>query len=191
MKIRFLLLATIFSSILNFLIYVFLTRSSFFSNVLFVRGNFAIFLGFIFCWLAIGTFFYFLYKRKIIRFLIISLYSTALPSITLMLFHSLILVSLERSITVYTLSFLDLYYSNRSFTKNDFKKIIQSNYMENTNVASKRISEQINIGYVKEIGEGNYILTKKAKSFLKNSRNLANIFRLKKDFLWPKAELKN
>ena len=98
----------------------------------------------------------------------------------------MILVSLERSITVYTLSYLDLHYGEIKFTENDFKQIIDSNYMKDTNIASKRIKEQIKIGYIKDLGDRNYILTSKARRFLSNSRSLAKLFRLKRTFLWPK-----
>lgn len=82
-----------------------------------------------------------------------------------MLFHSLILVSLERSITVYTLAYIDTYYSEKIFDKSDFKKIIKSDYMEKTNISSKRINEQINIGYIKEIQNDNIYLQKKQRIF--------------------------
>ena len=58
--------------------------------------------------------------------------------------------------------------------------------MKDTNIASKRINEQIKIGYIEDIGENNYILTNKARNFLSNSRSLAKIFKLKRTFLWPK-----
>ena len=117
---------------------------------------------------------------------ILNFYSSALPSISILLFHSLILVSLERSITVYSLSYLDLYYSKTHFTKNDLKNIIEQKYMSNTNVINKRLKEQINIGYIKKVDNDKYKLTDKAKSFLNKSRILANIFNLNKEFLWPK-----
>ena len=63
----------------------------------------------------------------------------------------MILVSLERSITVYTLSYLDLHYGEIKFTENDFKQIIDSNYMKDTNIASKG-KEQIKIGYIEDLG---------------------------------------
>ena len=107
-------------------------------------------------------------------------------ALKILLFHSLILVSLERSISVYSLSYLDLYYSKTHFTKNDLKKIIEQKYMSNTNVVNKRIIEQINIGYFEKVDNDKYILTDKAKNFLTKSRFLAKIFNLNKEFLWPK-----
>ena len=185
MRIRFLICSTFFSCLFNAFLYLILTRSSYFSSVLFIRGNIAITLSFLICWVLLTIFSYFLYQKKIIELIIISFYSSALPSIALMLFHSLILVSLERSITVYTLAYIDTYYSEKIFDRSDFKKIIKSDYMENTNISSKRINEQINIGYIKEIQKGQYILTKKAKNFLNTSRKLAKIFNLRREFLWP------
>ena len=57
--------------------------------------------------------------------------------------------------------------------------------MEKTNISSKRINEQISIGYTEEIQKGQYVITEKAKNFLNTSRKLAKIFNLKREFLWP------
>ena len=186
MNLRYLILTTIFSSFFNLIFYVVFTRTRLFSEVLFLSGSFSTLVGFLICWIFLILASYFIYKKQIIESLILTFYSSALPSIAILLFHSLILVSLERSITVYTLSYLDLHYRDIKFTENDFKKIIDSNYMKGTNIASKRIKEQIKIGYIEEIGDKNYILTNKAKKFLSNSRSLAKIFKLKRTFLWPK-----
>ena len=185
MKLRFLILTTIFSCFFNLIFYAVFTRTKLFSEVLFLRGNLSTLLGFLICWIFLIIISYFVYKNNLIESIILNFYSSAIPSISILLFHSLILVSLERSITVYTLSYLDLHYRDIKFTENDFKKIINDNYMNNTNIASKRIKEQIKIGYIEEIGGNNYILTNKAKKFLSNSRLLAKLFRLKRTFLWP------
>lgn len=185
MKLRFLLITSLFSIVFNLVFYFLFTRSQLFSPVLFLRGNFATLYGFLICWIILIIISYFIYKRRLFESIIINFYSSALPSIGILLFHSLILVSLERSITVFTLSYLDLYYSDTYFTKNDFKRIINQNYMKNTDVVNKRIKEQINIGYIKKINDDNYIVTLKAKKFLSNARWLANIFNLNKKFLWP------
>tara|TARA_B100001248_G_scaffold250795_1_gene225261 strand:- start:342 stop:905 length:564 start_codon:yes stop_codon:yes gene_type:complete len=186
MKVRFLILATFFSAFFNLIFYVVFTRTRLFSEVLFISGNFSALIGFFICWIFLILASYFLYKKKLIEAIVFNFYASALPSISILLFHSLILVSLERSITVYTLSYLDLHYGEMKFTENDFKQIIDSNYMKDTNIASKRIKEQIKIGYIKDLGDRNYILTTKAKSFLSSSRSLAKLFRLKRTFLWPK-----
>ena len=186
MKLRFLLIATFVSSIFNLIFYCLFTRSKFFSEVLFVRGSYAILYGFLICWISLIFIFYFIYKKRFFESVILNFYSSALPSISILLFHSLILVSLERSITVYSLSYLDLYYSKNQFTKNDLNEIISQNYMSNTNVVNKRIKEQINIGYIEKVNNDQYRLTDKAKNFLKKSRFLAKIFNLKTEFLWPR-----
>tara|TARA_A100000164_G_scaffold174735_1_gene155138 strand:- start:77 stop:640 length:564 start_codon:yes stop_codon:yes gene_type:complete len=185
MKLRFLILTTIFSCFFNLIFYVLFTRTKLFSEVLFLRGNLSTLLGFLISWIFLIIISYFIYKNNLIESIILNFYSSALPSISILLFHSLILVSLERSITVYTLSYLDLHYGDIKFTENDFKKIINEKYMSNTNIASKRIKEQIKIGYINKVGDSNYILTTKAKKFLSNSRLLAQLFRLKRTFLWP------
>ena len=185
MKVRFLILTTLFSSIFNLIFYVIFTRTQLLSEVLFLRGNLSTIIGFLICWIFLILISYFIYKNKLIESIVLNFYSSALPTISLLLFHSLILVSLERSITVYTLSYLDLHYSNLYFTENDFKQIINSNYMKDTNIASKRIKEQIKIGYIQKVGNSSYILTNKAKKFLSNSRSLAKLFNLKRTFLWP------
>ena len=57
--------------------------------------------------------------------------------------------------------------------------------MKKTNVTSKRIFEQINIGYFEQVGNDKYILTKKAKDFLQKSRVISDTFKIKRTFLWP------
>ena len=57
--------------------------------------------------------------------------------------------------------------------------------MKKTNVTSKRIFEQINIGYFEQVDNDTFILTKKAKNFLKKSRFISDAFRIKRTFLWP------
>ena len=168
MKVRFLILATLFSAFFNLIFYVLFTRTRLFSEVLFLSGNFSALLGFLICWIFLILTSYFIYKKKLIESIVLNFYSSALPSISILLFHSLILVSLERSITVYTLSYLDLHYGEIKFTENDFKQIIDSNYMKDTNIASKSIKAQIKIGYIKDLGDRNYILTSKARRFLSN-----------------------
>ena len=51
MKLRYLILTTIFSSFFNLIFYVVFTRTRLFSEVLFLSGNFSAILGFLICWI--------------------------------------------------------------------------------------------------------------------------------------------
>ena len=184
-NIIYLIFSTVLSFIVTIIFYIFFTRYNFFSPILFVRGNIAIGVAFIFLWTTLTFISYFAYKTKLIKQVIINFYSTALPVLFVLLFHTLILVSYERSISVYTLAYLDAHFENQTFTSDDFSKIINEGYMKKTNVTSKRIFEQINIGYFEQVDNDTFILTKKAKNFLKKSRFISDAFRIKRTFLWP------
>ena len=184
-NIIYLVFSTILSFLLTVVFYLFFTKYSFFSPVLFVRGNISIALSFIFLWSILTLISYSIQKKNFIKLIFINFYSTVLPALIVLLFHTLILVSYERSITVYALAYLESHFSDKAFNKSDFSRIINEGYMKKTNVSSKRIYEQINIGYFKQIGEDKFILTKKAKDFIKKSRVISDTFKIKRTFLWP------
>ena len=184
-KIKILVFWTILSTLITSLTYVYFTRNKYFSEILFIRGHWAIFIGFIICTLLGTLFIYFTSKNKIFISLFSSIYSSIIPFLIISWFHSLILVSYERSITVYTISYLDKYFDKKSFNKEDFYNVIFQGYMKNTNVIQKRIDEQLRIGYIKKIDKDNYKLTSKAKRFLRKSRQVAKLFKIKMDFLAP------
>ena len=185
-KIKVLLFWTLVSSILTSFSYLYFTRNEYFSEVLFIRGHWAILIGFFICSFFGTVFIFFISKNKLFISFIASLYSSIIPFLLISWFHSLILVSYERSITVYTISYLDRHFDNQLFNKIDFYNVIFEGYMKNTNVIQKRIDEQIRIGYIKKIDEDTYKLTPKAKRFLSNSRRIARLFNIKMDFLSPK-----
>ena len=184
-NIFYLVFTTIISFLLTVVFYLFFTKYSFFSPVLFVRGNISIALSFLFLWSILTFISYSIQKKNFIKLIFINFYSTVLPALMVLLFHTLILVSYERSITVYALAYLESHFSDKTFNKSDFSRIINEGYMKKTNVSSKRIYEQINIGYFKQIGEDKFILTKKAKDFIKKSRVISDAFKIKRTFLWP------
>ena len=184
-NIIYLIFSTILSFIATVIFYLFLTRYNFFSPVLFVRGNISIGLAFLFLWITLSFISSFFYKKNLFKLIIVNFYSTSLPALVVLIFHTLILVSYERSISVYSLAYLDAHFADKTFTSADFSKIIKEGYMKKTNVTSKRIFEQINIGYFEQVGNDKYILTKKAKDFLQKSRVISDTFKIKRAFLWP------
>ncbi len=184
--ITYLILSTIISTLITILFYLFFTRYGFFSPVLFLRGNISIALAFLFLWAILTAISYYFQKKNFIKLIIINFYSSIIPSLLLLLFHTLILVSYERSISVYTLAYLDSHFSDRIFTSTDISRIINDGYMKKTNVTEKRIFEQINIGYFKKVDDDKFVLTKKAKDFIRNSRFISDKFKIKRTFLWPK-----
>ncbi len=184
-QIFYLIFSTILSFIITTIFYIFLTRNNFFSPVLFVRGNISIALSFILLWTILSFISYYFQKKNFINFTILNFYSTLVPALILLLFHTLILVSYERSISVYTLAYLESHFADKTFTSSDFSKVINDGYMKKTNVTSKRIFEQMNIGYIKKIDNDKFILTNKARDFIKKSRVISDIFKIKRTFLWP------
>tara|TARA_B100001989_G_C24490261_1_gene439162 strand:+ start:579 stop:1160 length:582 start_codon:yes stop_codon:yes gene_type:complete len=181
----YLILSTFVSTIFTILFYVLLTRFGFFSPVLFLRGNISIALSFLFLWAILTSISYYFKKKNFIKLIIINFYSTFLPALLVLIFHILFLVSYERSISVYALAYLESHFADKIFTSADFSRIINDGYMKKTNATKKRIFEQINIGYFEKVDDDKFVLTKKAKDFIRQSRFISDTFKIKRTFLWP------
>ena len=67
-----------------------------------------------------------------------------------MTFHTLFIVSLDRSISVYTLSYLLTYYKDLEFNDQLVNNIIKKGFLEGDMAAKRRINEQLKIGYFKD-----------------------------------------
>ena len=110
----------------------------------------------------------------------------ATPIFLVALFHSLYLVSLDRSLSVYFLSYLSSYSSNSSFTKNDVNKILLKGYFSSADPVDRRLAEQIKLGYIEQKGNDSYLLTTRGKKLVKNFQYLVRTFSLNPEFVYPK-----
>ena len=117
-------------------------------------------------------------------FTVIAMWAT--PIFLVALFHSLYLASLDRSLSVYFLSYLSSYSSNSSFTKNDVNKILLKGYFSSADPVDRRLAEQIKLGYIEQKGNDSYLLTTRGKKLVKNFQYLVRTFSLNPEFVYPK-----
>lgn len=97
----------------------------------------------------------------------------------------LIPVTVERSISVYMLSYMDQN-DTTSLTADEFSDIFYNNYIINYGAFDKRFAEQITSGTIEESGDGNgYIITENGRFIVKLFRLCAEIFDTEKWLVYP------
>ena len=174
--IKFYLISIIISTI-SYILMIYLKPL----NVVFLDGSLGLIFSFIFTIILLNisskTFSH--NKKKILEFLSIVIISSS-SFFALLTFHTLFIVSLDRSISVYALSYLMTYYKNSEFNDQIINDIIKDGFLEGDIAAKRRINEQIKIGYFERLENGNLILTRKAIRFIKNSRFIASKLNLNK-----------
>ena len=117
----------------------------------------------------------------------ISFFIVGFSSVSTMLsFHTLYIVSLDRSISVYSLSYLRTYYNDKFFKANLLDEIIKKGYFDGKYASERRVKEQLAIDYFEKNDLGELRLTNKAKRFVDTGRILAKLFNLDRKYLWPK-----
>ena len=90
-----------------------------------------------------------------------------------MVFFTLIPVTVERSVSVFMLSYMDTY-PDRTYTEDEVAKIFIDKYVYDYGAFEKRFDEQIATGSIEEAGNGSYRITSKGKF-------IVNLFRLISD----------
>lgn len=98
---------------------------------------------------------------------------------------SLIPVTVERSISVYMLSYLDENYP-QTITKDQFEKVFNQQYIHDFGAFEKRFKEQLDTGSLEFIPENNsYRITDKGKKIVNLFRFCADIFGTEKKLIYP------
>lgn len=187
------LLIFLISFLFAFLFYFLAVRIRFF-DILFFDGIFGIFLGITLFFCALFT--YLLVRKRlnikinsrinIIKTCLSILVITSSPALFLSTFHSLYIVSLDRSLSVYVLSYLDKFYANKSFSDIDISQILSEGYFSSDQAVQRRIKEQIAMKYFIPINDSEYILSDKGKRFVRVSKFFVNFFNVNKKFTHPK-----
>lgn len=103
-------------------------------------------------------------------------------------FISLVIVSLDRSISVLLLSEM-ADQKNRIFEKKDLEKVYVDIYVKEYDPINRRINEQLSSGNFEEIGSG-YRITNRGLELVKVFRFLSEIYPVNKQFLYPSKILK-
>lgn len=97
----------------------------------------------------------------------------------------LIPVTVERSISVYMLSYMDQN-DTTGITSNDFADIFYDNYITNYGAFDKRFAEQITSANIEESEDGNgYIITENGRFIVKLFRLCAEMFDTEKWLVYP------
>lgn len=98
---------------------------------------------------------------------------------------SLIPVTVERSISVYMLSYLDENYP-QTITKDQFEKTFYKQYIHDFGAFDKRFKEQLDTGSLEFISADNsYRITEKGKKIVGLFRFFADLFGTEKKLIYP------
>lgn len=96
----------------------------------------------------------------------------------------LIPVTVERSVSVFMLSYMDEN-DSVSYTEDDIKKIFVDKYVDEYGAFEKRFEEQIVTGTIEETSDGKYKITDQGKSIVGMFRVVADLFQTDKRLVYP------
>ena len=101
-----------------------------------------------------------------------------------MVLFTLIPVTVERSVSVFTLSYMDEN-SDHAFTKEEVEDIFTSKYVVDYGAFDKRFNEQIATGTLVDNGDGTYSITDSGRRIVSMFRMVANWFNTDKRLVYP------
>ena len=101
-----------------------------------------------------------------------------------MVLFTLIPVTVERSVSVFMLSYMDEN-SDQSFTEEDVQEIFTSKYVVDYGAFEKRFDEQIATGTLVDNGDGTYSITDYGRRIVKMFRIVADWFNTDKRLVYP------
>ena len=92
-----------------------------------------------------------------------------------MVFFTLIPVTVERSVSVFMLSYMDTY-SDRTYTEDEVAKIFVEKYVDEYGAFEKRFDEQLTTGTIVQNEDGTYSITDKGRFIVKLFRLISDVF---------------
>lgn len=92
-----------------------------------------------------------------------------------MVFFTLIPVTVERSVSVFMLSYMDTY-SDRTYTEDQVAEIFVDKYVDEYGAFEKRFDEQLTTGTIVQNADGTYSITDKGRFIVKLFRLISDIF---------------
>ncbi|MCI6199638.1 MAG: hypothetical protein MR757_07285 [Proteobacteria bacterium] len=153
-----------------------------FTSTFFYNGCLNLFLSSVLC--ALLMFVAKRLKPELIRISDIVCAFFMFSSITLGWFI-LIPVTADRSVSVYTLSYMDEIYP-KSVTTGEMEKVFYRQYIVDFGAFDKRFREQLDTGSVEYVPEGNsYRLTEKGRKLVSQFRFFADLFGTQKKLVYP------
>lgn len=172
------------------LIYILLSNIDLMNNlsdVFYYKMCFILVITFILCF----TIIYFT-KSKFVVLKIMSVKDVLLALIFAFLlnfsFLSLILVSLDRSISVYLISYMAAY-PERTFTKDDMESIFWKGYIKEYEAMDRRIKEQLVTGTIEPVTDESYRITHEGVAMVGSWKLFAKLFPIDERFLYPEEYL--
>ena len=101
-----------------------------------------------------------------------------------MVFLTLIPVTVERSVSVFMLSYMEEN-SNQTFTEESVGEVFTSKYVEDYGAFEKRFEEQVVTGTIRQNEDGTYSITESGKFVVKMFRTIADWFDTDRRLVYP------
>lgn len=101
-----------------------------------------------------------------------------------MVFFTLVPVTVERSVSVFMLSYMEEN-AEKSYTKEDVEEIFVQKYINDYGAFDKRFHEQIVTGTIEEKSDGTYGITKQGKQIVGLFRIIAEWFDTDRRLVYP------
>lgn len=101
-----------------------------------------------------------------------------------MVFFTLVPVTVERSVSVFMLSYMDSAADNH-FTEEEIKEIFVDKYVNEFGAFQKRFSEQIETGTIEDNGDGTYSITDTGRTVAGMFRLISDIYKTDERLVYP------
>ena len=101
-----------------------------------------------------------------------------------MVLFTLIPVTVERSVSVFMLSYMDEN-SDQTFTQESVGEVFTSKYVEDYGAFEKRFDEQVVTGTIEENPDGSYTITERGRFIVKLFRTIAEWFDTDRRLVYP------
>ena len=101
-----------------------------------------------------------------------------------MVFFTLIPVTVERSVSVFMLSYMDTY-DERTYTEDEISEIFVDKYVNEYGAFEKRFDEQLTTGTIEKNADGSYSITSKGRLIVNLFRLISDVFETDKRLVDP------
>jgi len=101
-----------------------------------------------------------------------------------MVFFTLIPVTVERSVSVFMLSYMDTY-DERTYTEDEISEIFVDKYVNEYGAFEKRFDEQLTTGTIEKNADGSYSITSKGRLIVNLFKLISDVFETDKRLVDP------
>lgn len=117
------------------------------------------------------------------KMIVHALYAAIIATLIHVAFFGVIVVSFDRSISVYFLS--AIFEREDTFRPEQLEALLWEGYFLGQSATQRRIEEQTQIGNMAMNSAGEIYITAKGRRFVEMSRVIAQLYNTKREFLWP------